>query len=305
MSKPEEEKNFFVSRRGHQVGINQVDLGDIDIESEQTSPGTPKSKIDVKDSPKATVKVTRPAPRLGSRMKRVLIVVIILVVALPVVIGEVVAAQYRSGVVNARQDLSQFVTKSVLPLQKKSAVTADQLRSTAIQVNDIATKMCRGGLIDNIATLYPRASTTHGECKAAQTKYAALASGLYELEAQARYLEKVGALMKTVTTPITDEYAVIGAQHTAWLSAAEQLKKLSPPTSMGAAHKELSSRVSAVTEQWSKLNVANNAQNGSAFLEAEKALAVEYEAVRTASVGFADALAITQAKVTDSYNALK
>lgn len=305
MSKPEEEKTFFVSRRGHQVGINQVDLKDIDVESDQTSPETNRPAVRAKDLRKKPVKTIESTPRPRSRLKRVLVVIIILVIALPITVGEIVTAQYRSGTSNAQQELSELVTRSVLPLQKKSAISADQLRSTATEVNDIATHMCRGGLLDNMATLYPRAKTELDHCKTAQTKYAALTSGLYELEAQARYLEKVGALMKTVTTPMTDEYAVIGAQHSAWQAAADELKKLSPPASMGTAHKELSTHVAAVTDQWSKLNVANNAQNASAFLEAEKALATEYEVVRTASAGFGSALGATQANVTKSYNALK
>lgn len=304
MSKPEEEKTFFVSRRGHQVGINQVDLHGIDIDSDQTAPAGAKPKLRGK-APGKTGKTIESTPHSRSRLKRTLIILVIAFIALPVIIGELVAAQYRNGAANARQELSRLVKDSVLPLQKKSAVSADQVRTSASDVNDIATQMCRGGLLDNMATLYPRAKTELDGCKKAQAKYAALTNGLYELEAQARYLEKVGSLMKTVTTPITDEYAVIGAQHSAWLSASDQLKKLSPPASMGAAHKELSKRVSAVTEQWSKLNTANNAQNASAFLQAEKALAVEYEAVRAASSGFTNALSVTQAQVTSSYDALK
>ena len=74
---------------------------------------------------------------------------------------------------------------------------------------------------------------------------------------------------------------------------------------MSAAHATLSTYVTAVSDQWSTLSTANNSQNAAAFLESEKTLATQYEAVREASAEFTSVLSATQASVTRSYQALK
>lgn len=303
MSKPDEEK-FFVSRRGHQVGINQVDLSDIDVEHEQAAT---ERKPSPEPSPQeASGPIHKPdRPRKHpSLKKRVVLVAIVAVLLVPVMVGEAVGAQYRSGTKSAKQQLASLTTKTVLPLQKKSAITADQIQAVANDVNHIVGSMCRGGLLDNMATLYPRAKTDFDNCKSAQRSYAALTSGLYALEEQTRYLEKVGSIMKPVATPITDEYAVVGAQLSTWKATTEQLKKLSPPTKMSSIHAKLYTHASTVTEQWSKLNIANNSQDAAGFLEAEKALATGYEAVRTTSAEITSIIEASQADVTRAYNAL-
>lgn len=297
---------FFISRRGRQVGVHEVDLKGIDIDTDDgnnASAMTPRTS----SRPVKKQKPQQPkAPRSISRKKVIVTAVVVaLILALPLVAAELVVAQYRSGVTSAKADLQELASQTVLPLQKKTTVSADQLRGVATHVNDIVGRMCRGGMLDNAAGLYPRARTALSDCKEAQRSYAALTSQLYGLEAQARYLERLGVHLKPVTTPITDEYAVIGAQQAAWLAAAESIKKLSPPDSMKSAHADLLTHVSAIAEGWSKLNAANDAQDAVAFTDAEKLLSTEYEAVRSSSTQLLSVVSDTQAKLSAAYNALK
>lgn len=298
----DDKPSFFVSRRGKQIGVHEVDLGGIDIEKDKEQVGKAETQVQTKP----VKRPLRPRQRTGwNRKKSIITAIVVIILLLPVALAELVTAQYTSGIDGAKGDLASIVNSSVLPAQKKDTVTADQVRTVGDKVNDIVAHMCRGGLLDNAAQLYPRAKSALTQCKSQQSQYAALASGLYALEAQARYLEKVDGLVKPVATPITDEYAVIGAQQTAWQAVVDGMKKLSPPDAMKSAHSELSVHVSAAAGAWSKLNTANNSQDATAFQEAEKTLSTEYEAVRATSAQFTAVLADTQAKITASYNALK
>ena len=297
-------QEFFVSRRGRQVGVHEVDLKGIDIDSDNAS-GATVERSRRATRPEKSSQQPKPTRSISRKKVIVTVVVVAILLALPLIAAELVVAQYRSGVTNAKTDLQEYVSQTVLPLQKKTTASADQLRGVATQVNDIVGRMCRGGMLDNAAGLYPRARSALDDCKEAQRTYAALTAQLYGLEAQARYLEQLGAHLKPVTTPITDEYAVIGAQQTAWLAAAESIKKLSPPDSMKSAHADLATHVSAIADGWSKLNAANDAQDSVAFTDAEKLLSTEYEAVRGSSAQLLGVVSDTQAKLSAAYNALK
>lgn len=303
---PEEnEPAFFVSRRGRQVGLHEVDLKGIDVERDtaaETGPTEPVSK-----TPKRSKQSSANAARgSGPRRKPIIIATILaLLIALPLGAVELVAAQYRGASASARETMSNVVTSDVLPLQKKATVSADQLRGVAGKVDGIATSMCRGGLLDNLAGLYPRAKSAHDQCKAAQRSYTAVSAALYQLEAQARYLERVGDIMRPVTTPITDEYAVISAQQTAWQTAADALKKVSPPSAMKAAHTELQVHVAAIAGGWSALNTASNEQDADDFTGAEKKLTTEYEAVRSSSEQLLSVLRDTQSRLSGAYAAVR
>lgn len=293
---------FFVSRRGRQVGIHEVDLKGIDIDSDKKASPIHQDSPKQADKKPDRVKIPRKTSR---KKKRTILLVLLLLLTLPLVAAELVTAQYRSGVTEAKTSLATVTLRDVLPLQKKTSVTADQLRAVANNVNAIVGKMCRGGMLDNAAQLYPRAKTAFEDCKEAQRSYAGLTSQLYSLENQARYLEKLGTVLKPVTTPITDEYAVIGAQQTAWRAAADDIKTVTPPEPMKSAHSDLVNHIGAIADGWSKLNTANNSQDATAFTDSEKMLSIEYEAVRGSSAQLLSVLSDTQAKLTASYNTVK
>lgn len=313
--KPDSEKaKFFVSRRGRQFGVHEIDLSGIDVESEdqQLAP-TEKTNERVKKSPQKTKKraeeasqkslATTKKPR-STKKRRVLLTVIVLLLILPVVGAELVGAQYQNADSMAKQELNRYANSEVLTAQKQPSVSAATIRGFANKVNEIASKMCRGGLLDNAATLYPRAKTAHDKCKESQRNYSALASGLYRLESEASYLEKVGTLMKPVSTPITDDFAVIDAQFGQWQTASDAAAKLTPPDSMKALHTELASQTKQLAGTWSKLNQANNEQDAASFTESEKAMGPQYEAVRDLGSRYAGHLKEAQTAVSAAYSAL-
>lgn len=308
MTKHEEQETptFFVSRRGRQIGVHEVDLTGIDIESNNAS-----RTVETRPRLVKAAKKTKPQPRRDThsgwtkQRKIIFIGALCTILVFPVLCGEFVAAQYRAGITNAKKDLVHLVQTTVLPAQKKSTITADTMRSIANDVNEIVGHMCRGGLFDNAAGLYPRATAALDDCKQSQIHYAALASSLYSLEAQTRYLEKVDAIMKPVATLITDAYAVIGSQQADWQTALEAAKKLSPPDSMRAAHSELTSAVEASSTAWSELNSANNSRNATDFQGAEQKLLTSYEAVRAVSEKFSQVVGDTQSDILSKYSELK
>lgn len=298
--KPQDDKpEFFVSRRGRQVGLHEVNLSGIDVETDEAAK-LPATK------PQAPRPKQKSAKQPRSNRRRALIIgVVAALLLLPVAAAELIAAQYRSGGASARADLSGLVQREVLPLQKKQSITADQLRQVATEVDSIGARMCRGGLLDNAATLYPRAKHALDQCKASQRGVAALSLALFQFESQARYLERLGVIIQPVTEPITDEFAVVSAQQKAWQAAADSLTKLSPPTAMNAAHTEVLTHVKAVAAGWADLNTANNNQDADAFTAAEKKLSIEYEAVRSSSDQLDAVLRDTQARVLSAYASLK
>lgn len=303
---------FFVSRRARAVGVNQVDLSDIDIESEQPA-STPSKNRTAK--PKKTAKAEKKQVTVRSaksqrnpRSRKKFLVaggVLLALIVAPVVAGELVAAQYRRGITSARSDMDRIVNGSVLPLQKKPTLSAEQIGGVTTEVDAIVGGMCRGGLLDNMASLYPRADTALKDCKRSQETYAALVSSLRQLEAGARYLEQAQKALGPAMTPITEAYAVIDAQHAAWKKAAADLRQLNPGPAMRSVHDDLLSHVLAIADNWSKLSQASNAQDAAGFMDAEKTLAAEYEAVRGASGAMRQSLQAVQDRVTTAYHDLK
>ena len=310
MSTNEDKTEFFVTRRGRKVGMHELDMSGIDIES-NASPAPIEAKTDKKVAKKTEKKpkkqeVKTSKPKRGwSRKKTIILVVVVLILMLPLAFVEFVVAQYKTGVTNAEYDLKVLVEKTVLPAQKKEAISADQLRNIANEVNGIVAEMCRGGLLDNAAGLYPRAKDALDDCREEQSQYAALSSSLYALEADARYLEKVDAIIKPVATPITDEYAVLDAQLASWKTVSDGIKKLSPTDRMRESHNALVTHTAAVADAWSKLGIANNDQDAAGFEAAEEALTKGYEAVRATSGAFEKVIADSQTKVTAAYDRLK
>lgn len=303
----DEKPTFFVSRRGRKVGMHEVDLGGIDVDHDAVAEEsvTPAKQARSEKASKASKPIASRERATWSKKKTVILCALVALILVPVVFIELVTAEYGRGVARAKSDLSTLVSSTVLPAQKKTTISADQIRTIATKVNDTVGHMCRGGLLDNVAGLYPRAKSALEECKASQSHYSSLATNLFALETQARYLERVDALVKPVATPITDEFAVIGAQQSAWQAAADSVSKLSPPSAMKSAHDELVAHMTAAAAAWSKLNTANNAQDAVAFQEAEKALAAEYQAIRETSLLFSAVLADAQAAINSSYNDLK
>ena len=299
---------FFVSRRGRQVGVHEVDMNGIDIESTVDTSKLQKKEVKpviTTRQKQQPVKPIRAKTSWPKRKKLAVLGTVLVLLITPIILAELVTAQYSTGTSGAKSDMNSLITSTVLPAQKKASITADNIRDVSNRVNVIASQMCRGGLLDNMAKLYPRAQSAYDECKAVQNKYVSLVTSLYTLESQARYLEKVDVIIKPISTPIADEFAVIGAQQDAWKKASEDFKTLPPPSDFKSVHTELSTHLSAVADNWSKLRIPNNNMDPVAFETAEKALNMGFEAVRSTSSQYVTILSGTQGNVLAAYNVTK
>ncbi|HEX8390606.1 MAG TPA: hypothetical protein VF597_04255 [Candidatus Saccharimonadales bacterium] len=230
--------------------------------------------------------------------------VVLAVVMVPIIVGEVVAAQYTQAIRTAQRELVVVANESKL-VQKKPTVSADQVRQQANKVDGIATRMCRGGFMDNMASLYPRAARAHRDCVAGRSGYAALASGLYGLETETRYLERLQAVLQPAVALSSGNEAVIEAQLKAWQDSADKVKKVSPPEKMKPAHEQLAIKVAAIVDGWSQLKTANDSQDLAKYTEVKVSLEANYAGVRDAAPLLREQIIRQQQAVTASYSKLK
>ena len=322
MSTPDNEKRplGFVNRRGHNQGdISASELADLSIDdqpvvtsidaADMTKDVAPesKAKTDSKTTkkPRKERKVpvnTKPIRRKRSfswSRKKTLILagVILVVIAIPIVSGEILRAQYLASTNSAKQAVSALSAETIA-MQKKDEYNSKQLRALTEKLEGIRDDMCPGALLDNIALLYPRADEAHDTCIAQRTKIAGLETAQRDMVNMFAYIESVNAVLARVGTPDGDAYAVVATQQSNWQSAQDELKKLNAPTELKAAHEQLVVAVASITDGWSKLNVASNDQNAANFQAAEEQLAKGYDAVRATKATFVEAVNAKQGSIT-------
>ncbi|TAH32030.1 hypothetical protein EYC58_05150 [Candidatus Saccharibacteria bacterium] len=293
----------FVNRRGHNADISTQDLDGLSIDdqpkvdlADQTTPKTAKK------SGKAPKKSKKPKTRRHAKWTRrhtiILIAVIVVIIAIPVVVGEILRAQYAASSEAAKASLKTVVASDVLPLQKKSEVTSKQVSGVTDKLESIRDNMCPGGLLDNMATLYPRARAAHQECIDERGKIAGLVTQLRDMVSMLAHIESLNAALAPVSGQATDAFAVIATQQSSWQQVSESLQKLKAPATLKTANDQLITAVKSITDGWSKLNIANNAQNAADFQAAEKQLSDGYGTVRASKDAFATAIATKQATIS-------
>lgn len=290
----------FVNRRGHDTDISASDLADLSIDAqpeEKIEPvgvkGSKKLHRAASKSPK-----TRRQTKWSHKKTLILVAIVVLLIAIPVLAGEILRAQYLASASAAKDSLKATISQDVLPLQKKADITAKQVSAVTDKLEGVRDGMCPGGLLDNMASLYPRAKSAHSECIGQRGRIASLVTQLRDMEKMLSYIENMNDALATVNTPTTDAYAVIATQQTNWQSVSEALGKLNPPSDLKSGHDQLVAAVKSISDGWSKLNVANNAQNAADFQAAEKQLNEGYVAVRASKAVFAAAIADQQASVS-------
>lgn len=303
MSKPSQASDdksdaTFVSRRGRKVGMHELDMTGIDIEKDESIQPRPAK---VKPA-KAVVTAPRSSSRTFSRRKFVVFAVLLALIGTPLLGAELLAVQYRAGVRGAHERLSGYVKSTVLPAQEKNQIKADEVRGIAQEVDGIANSMCRGGLLDNVAMLYPRASDALDSCKTAQSEVSSLVSQLFTMESQLRTIERINVCLGPAVAPVSDGYAVLGAQRELWQQASECVGDVSPSRELRKAHTQLESHVDAVASAWQQLDMSNASQDSAGFVAAEKTLASEYEAVRATAADVSEVVRSGQRGVTAAYS---
>lgn len=267
----------LTNRRGRP--LMKEDLEDLHIDGEKLAPGESLSMA----QPKREKRPRRPWKKW---QKRTLVGVIIGVLVLPVAAGEMIRLHYEQSARVALVQVSDLTKNTVLPLQTKTNATSQNLSDITKRLNTIRDDTCSGGLLDNIAALYPRAKTALNACLTTRGKVAALVLATKETSEQLRYFEDISPLLAGVTAQTGDQYAVPSSQAENWKTFTDKLKTLSAPTSFKSSHDALVSHATTITSLWTVLDNASNAQDTVAFTDAEKKLGDEYIAVRALSSGF-------------------
>ena len=294
----------FVNRRGHNADVSTSELESLSIDAQpdvteaSSSPAKPgKAKNDKKLVKSKSPRVRRRAA--WSRKKTIIAAAIVLVIiSIPIIAGEVLRAQYVASTDTAKNSLKSLVAQEVLPLQKKAEITAKQVSGVTDKLEGIRDSMCPGGLLDNIAALYPRAHTAHQKCIDERGKIASLVTQMRDMVGMLAHIESINAALTPVSAPSSDAFAIIADQQSGWQKASETLQKISAPTTLKPANDQLINAVKSITDGWSKLNIANNAQNAADFQAAEKQLSDGYAAVRASKEAFATALAAKQTTIS-------
>ncbi len=286
----------FVNRRGHRALVNQDDVVlKIDDEPVKTEANTQEF----------VPKTMRPRKQWRvSRLQRNIIAIILLVlVATPVLVGEYVRATYGASVDHALNETKKL-TPSVIAGQKNTRLKSPDIANTVTQLNSLSGDMCHGEFLDNLAGLYPRATESLKACADTKNKLTALSGALSEVTSQLLYLEQLDGVMTTVVAQPDEKFAVIPAQRENWQTFAENLKKLSPPTSFRAAHGDIVKKTDAIVSRWTALSSAFSAQDSAAFDDAKAKLDEAYAAFRSSVDGLGQAVDQAQVKLTDARSQL-
>jgi len=312
MSEPKKDETF-INRHGRRLGVTTAELSELSIdeapkiETDAEEVATSRSKATKhKKSPKTTpqVAVTKDPSHARRRLhftrktKLVMGAIVIVLIAIPIITGEALRAQYVGSAASAKEDFKRLVNTDVRPQQKSAELTSKQLLVTITKLETIRDAMCPGALWDNVATLYTRAQTAHSACIAERGRIASLSTQLRTLQKELAYAEFIDTALTQVTAPSTDAFAVISAQQDNWKQAQEKIAKITPPSELVAAHLQLTTAARTIVDGWSQLNIANNEQNTDNFAAAEKQLGEGYDAVRASKELFANKMIAQQNVIT-------
>jgi hypothetical protein len=290
-----EGKKAFVNRHGHRADMNRIDLSNISVERDGEVP----TRVQTEPKRAQPIRAKRSFKlRWSKRTKLIIAGAVVLLLMLPVIVGEVIAASYRSDASAVSGKLNKLISDKVLPSQQKTTINSSTIGEMSAGVDAIRSSTCAGGLLDNMATLYPRAKSAYDDCIKTSGQLSDLSTSLKKLEAEERYLESVLSATKTVTTPLTEPFAVIDAQQTNWVAARDAVKKLNPPNEWQQQHAALNKWVAAVADGWTALNAASGAQDKAKFEAAEKALNAGYEGIRNIVDELSTGLHATQNSIT-------
>ena len=292
----------FINRRGHKTDdLNKVDLTDMSIETDGKIEAVEPTQI------AATPKPTRRKKRFswGKREWIVTGIVVAILIIVPVVSGEIIAAGYRSGAASVHEKLVTIVKSDVLPAQKQTVIKPATLNDIAAKVDVLRGSICAGGLTDNLASLYPRAKSAHDDCIKKAGQLTDLSTAIKRLQSEVQYITDLQNATKAVTAPLSEPFANIDAQQTNWQDTQAKLGKLHAPAEWQEQAMTLSRFAAAIAMSWSSLNTAQGAQDKNGFEDAEKKLDSAYAGFRDTTTQMNAALQETQNSLTVARKALQ
>ena len=285
------DESKFVNRRGHAKLISEDDVLQIDGEPVVTKAHKNKA-----------LRVKRPRRRvhLARWQKATIGIILFSLLALPVVVGEIVKADYENSAANAIRQVNDLTNTVVLPQQKNPALTAKEMATVVESLAATRDSMCSGAFVDNMATLYPPAKTALEACLQTRNKVDALASAMADSAGQLAYLEQLQPIFSATEQSEEERFAVLTSQQENWRSLVDGLKQLNPPTSFRPAHEALVQKAEAVANSWTEVVNAFSAQDSAAFATASAKVTTTYGELRATADAFQSAVNATQTKLTDS-----
>lgn len=283
----------FTNRRGHSLSIDDDGPG---MQPQQPIVSVPEP-------------VRRPVKR--RRRRQVVIpwkwIFIVVGIALAVILGtfEFARFTYASSVSGAKDQIKNLVATDVANASKQTTMTSATLASLSDKFKDISMSLCPGGLLDNYATIYPRAKQALSDCTAYRTKVEALVTALSTMSDEAKYLEQLQSIISPVTQPLPDQFAVLNSQLDNWKSVSTGLKAVIAPVSFQKVHSAFLQRIDAVVSIWIDLVAASNDQDSAKFSAAQAKLTDSYAAVRSSADELESMLGSTQTQLSAAYSALQ
>lgn len=287
----------FVNRRGRQVLTTEV-LGSIKLDDE------PEEQVSHEVVQSAAKDRKKRSFRLKRWQKLTLLIFVLLLIGLPLAVGEYLRADYASSAIGAKTLVHSLADGQAKVQQQTTDLTAADMSLVVDQVTTIRDAMCKGEFFDNLADLYPRAKSALEQCAVTREKANSIAAGLGALQQQKAYLEQLQHILEPLALDNEGAFANFTVQQEKWVVAADQIKQLTPPASFRAAHEKLSTTSRKVADTWIQLNNANTAENQTDFQAAEVQLAAQYEAFRLLSSDFEAVIAAAQSKVSRAYQEL-
>lgn len=289
-----DEEQSFVTRRGKRVSLHNLNVDDLHIDD---IPGQQPEHI---TTPRAA------PPREPRHIPwKWILPIVLLAIAAPVLSGEYITREYATSGDITRQRFANLVSQSVTPQQLKTDLNAAQIVEITEKINHLSSHMCKGGMLDNIASLYPRAARAHKQCIGEQEKYSALILALRAYAAERDYLEKLHATVKPLSETPPERFAVISSQLEMWRAAEDAMKKLSPTASLKSVQDNMYKYTYAIMEDWSKLNTAYNEKKGDEFVAIQKKMRDDYGSLQANGNNITSVINASQTKVTNAYSAIK
>lgn len=285
----------FTNRRGHDMtGVQAA------IDTAPLAEPAPAVPVPV---PKKPVRRRRKTARLNKRIVGTVFLFLLILALIPVLIGEYVRFSYASDVTNARKSVADLLTS--VRQQQKSTMSSQMLLTTSNKLGVIGSKLCAGGLFDNIAKLYPRSTESYTQCNAFRAKMADFDIYLKEAGAQMLYLEQLQPLLGGVTQPLQDQFAVFTAQQENWQAFVTSLQKLSAPSSLQGPHASFVVHAQTIRDLWIALVQASNVYDSAKYSEARGKLTAAYAAFREQTAEYTSAISANQLSISSAVAALQ
>lgn len=288
----------FTNRRGRQIQTGEV-LGSVKVDNDPEIQVTSSSVVD------ATKERKRRITRLPKRFKLFLVVVLLLVIGLPLLIGEYLTADYNKSAQESVAKVKALAQDSAQVQKNSKALRPDDLNTVVTGITTIRDEMCKGGFFDNLAELYPRAKKALTSCTLSREKVASLSRELTLLQQILAYAEELERIIRPVTrVPENEQFANIASQQENWKTVHDQLKQLSPPSVLRTAHDGTVTSAGEIAKSWTTLVDANSEQNVASFQATEASLAKQYEQFRLLTNEYTKAINTIQTQISRNYDRL-